>query len=151
MIRVQRVLAPTDFSDRARVAVKYAVELAAKFDAELILLNIIPDTALVLPDAVMPTPMPIGDLGQLTDAARAGLAKVVTELGLEGRKVRQEVRVGPPAAEIIAAARDLNADLVCVGTHGRTGLAHMFLGSVAEKVVRESPCPVLTVRATMPT
>ena len=151
MIRIQRVLAPTDFSDRADVAVKYAVELAAKFDAELILLNIIPDTALVLPDAVMPTPLPIGDLGQLTDAAKAGLANLVKSLGLEGRRVRQEVRVGPPAAEIIAAATDLKADVVCVGTHGRTGLAHMLLGSVAERIVRESPCPVLTVRATMPT
>ena len=140
MIRIQRVLAPTDFSDRATVAVRYAVELAAKFDAELILLNIIPDTALVLPDAVMPTPMPIGDLGQLTDAAKSGLATVVKTLGLDG-KVRQEVRVGSPAAEIIAAARDLRADLVCVGTHGRTGLAHLLLGSTAEKVVRESPCP----------
>ena len=60
--------------------------------------------------------------------------------------MRQEVRIGSPAAEIIAAARDLRADLVCVGTHGRTGLAHLFLGSTAEKVVRESPCPVLTVR-----
>jgi nucleotide-binding universal stress UspA family protein len=151
MIRIQRILAPTDFSDRAGVAVKYAVELAAKFDAELILLNIIPDTALVLPDAVMPTPMPIADLGQLTVAAKSGLATAVKSLGLEGRKVRQEVRVGSPAGEIIAAARDLNADMVCVGTHGRTGLAHMLLGSTAEKVVRESPCPVLTVRATMPT
>ena len=146
MIRIQRVLAPTDFSDRANAAVRYAVELAAKFDAELILLNIIPDTALVLPDAVMPTPLPIGDLGQLTDAAKSGLATVVKSLGLEGHKVRQEVRIGSPAAEIIAAARDLRADLVCVGTHGRTGLAHMLMGSTAEKVVRESPCPVLTVR-----
>ena len=151
MIRIQRILAPTDFSDRATVAVKYAIELSAKFDAVLILLNIIPDTALVLPDAVMPTPMPIGDLGQLTAAAKSGLATVVKTLGLEDRKVRQEVRVGSPAGEIVADARDLSADLVCVGTHGRTGLAHMFLGSVAEKVVRESPCPVLTVRATMPT
>jgi nucleotide-binding universal stress UspA family protein len=151
MIRIERVLAPTDFSDRATVAVKYAVELADKFDAELILLNIIPDTALVLPDAVMPTPMPVGDLGQLTETAKTGLATLVRDFGLEARRPRQEVRVGSPAAEIIAAAADLKADLVCVGTHGRTGLAHLFLGSVAEKVVRESPCPVLTVRATMPT
>lgn len=151
MISIRRVLVPTDFSAQATVAVKYAAEMASKFDAELILLNIIPDTALVLPDAVMPTPMPVGDLTQLTESAEAGLARVVKDMGLEGRNVHHEVRVGPPAAEIVAAATDLHADLVCVGTHGRTGLAHMFLGSTAEKVVRESPCPVLTVRATMPT
>jgi nucleotide-binding universal stress UspA family protein len=55
------------------------------------------------------------------------------------------VRVGSPYAEIDAAAKDLRADLICVSTHGRTGLAHLLLGSVAEKVVRHAPCPVLIV------
>ena len=57
-----------------------------------------------------------------------------------------EVRVGSPVAEIVAAAHDLKADLLCVGTHGRTGLAHLILGSQAERIIREAPCPVLTVK-----
>ena len=58
------------------------------------------------------------------------------------------MRIGAPAAEIVAAAQDLKADLLCVSTHGRTGLAHLLLGSVAEKIVRHAPatCPVLVVR-----
>jgi nucleotide-binding universal stress UspA family protein len=57
-----------------------------------------------------------------------------------------EIRVGSPVAEIVAAAKDLQADLLCIGTHGRTGLAHLILGSQAERILREAPCPVLTVK-----
>ena len=146
MVRIRRILAPTDLSDRTTCAVRYAAELADKFGAELILLHIVPDTVLALPDAVMPAPVMTSDLNALTEAGRTGLANVVAALKLEARNPRLEVRLGSPEQEIVAAATDFGADLVCVSTHGRDGLARVLLGSVAESVVRHAPCPVLTVR-----
>jgi universal stress protein A len=146
MITIRRILVPTDFSDCATPAVRYAAELADKFAAELILLHVVPDTVLALPDAVMPTPAPVADLNALTDAGKQGLANLIAAEKLESRHPRPEVRIGSPAAEIVAAATDLHADLVCIGTHGRGGLARVIMGSVAELVLRQAPCPVLTVR-----
>ncbi len=147
MIAIRRILVPTDFSACALPAVRYAAELADKFAAELILLHVVPDAVLALPDAVMPTPAPVADLDALTTAGKEGLTNLIAAEKLEGRHPRCEVRIGSPAAEIVAAASDLHADLVCVGTHGRGGIARVLLGSVAEHVVRQAPCPVLTVRS----
>jgi nucleotide-binding universal stress UspA family protein len=146
MADIRRILAPTDFSEHARPALRYAVELAQKVGAELILLHVVPDTILALPDAVMPTPAPLADLSALTAAGREGLANIVAAENLDALNPRTEVRVGSPAAEIVAAAADLRADLICISTHGRGGLARVILGSVAEAIVRQAPCPVLTVR-----
>ena len=146
MISITRILVPTDFSDCALPAVRYAAELADKFAAELVLLHVVPDAILALPDAVMPTPAPMADLNALTDAGKQGLANLIAAEKLEARHPRPEVRIGSPAQEIVAAAKDLHADLVCIGTHGRGGLSRVLLGSVAELVVRQAPCPVLTVR-----
>lgn len=150
MIAVRRVLAPTDFSDHSKPAVKYAAEVAEKFGAELILLHVVPDLALVLPDAVMPMPVGTADMDSMLNAAREGLARLAAELGLTRLNPRFEVRVGSAAAEIVAAATDFKADLMCVSTHGRSGLAHLLLGSVAERIVRHAPatCPVLVIRPT---
>lgn len=146
MISIRRILVPTDFSDCATKAVRYAAELAEKLGAELVLLHVVPDTVLALPDAVMPAPAPLSELNVLMEAGKSGLANLVAALKLEGHSPRQEVRIGAPEHEIPAAAKDLGADLVCVGTHGREGLSRVFLGSVAEQLVRHAPCPVLTVR-----
>src|SRR5688500_8195711 len=146
MIDIRRVLAPTDLSEASKVSVRYAADLAEKFGAELVLLHVVQDLALVLPDAVMPTPVATPDLNDMISNARAGLAGLAGELGLGRLNPKAEVRVGAAAAEIVSAAADLKADLLCVSTHGRTGLAHFLLGSVAEKIVRHAPCPVLTVR-----
>ena len=94
----------------------------------------------------MPTPVPGPDLGQLMDAGKTGLANLIERENLGRLNPRTEVRVGSPVAEIVAAAGDLKADLLCVGTHGRTGLAHLILGSQAERIIREAPCPVVTVK-----
>lgn len=146
MVSIKRILAPTDFDDCSIPTVRYAAELAEKFGSELILMNVIQDLALALPDAVMPTPVPAPVITQLIEAAKTGLANLVASENLGRLKPRMEVRVGSPAGEIVAAAHDLKADLLCIGTHGRGGLAHFLLGSVAEKIVRQAPCPVLTIR-----
>ena len=148
MINIRRILAPTDFGECSAPAVKLAAELADKFGAELILLHVVQDLALAMPDAVMPSPVAASDLGHLIDAGKTSLSNIIAREKLERLKPkpRVEVRVGSPVAEIVAAATDLKADLLCVGTHGRTGLAHLILGSQAERIIREAPCPVLTVK-----
>ena len=82
MVSIRRILAPTDFSDSSAPAVRYAAEMAEKFSAELILLHVVQDLALVLPDAVMPTPMPAADLTQLIDAARTGFIRLALRFSL---------------------------------------------------------------------
>jgi universal stress protein A len=146
MIGIRRILVPVDFDVCSSSALRFAAELAEKFGAELILLNVVQDVSLAIPDAVMPVPVPVSELTQLLDSAKGGLANLVDAEKLSRFHPRLEVRVGSPAGEIIAAASELKVDLVCVGTHGRSGIAHFILGSVAEKVVRQAPCPVLTIR-----
>ena len=146
MTDIRRIVVPTDFGDCSTPALRLAVELADKFGAELVLLHVVQDLALAMPDAVMPTPVPGPDLGQLIDAGNTGLANLIARENLGRLNPKVEVRIGSPVAEIVAAATDLKADLLCVGTHGRTGLAHLILGSQAERIIREAPCPVLTVK-----
>lgn len=150
MIEIRRILAPTDFGECSAPALRLAATLAEKFAAELVLLHVVQDLALAMPDAVMPTPLPGPDLEQLTESAKASLAQLVERENLGRLNPRVEVRVGSPVPEILAAARDLKADLLCVGTHGRTGLAHLIFGSQAERIIREAPCPVLTVKPQQP-
>lgn len=147
MLTIRRILVPTDFSDNSAPAVRYAAELADKFQAELVLLHVVQDLALVLPDAVMPTPLATPNLDDMIAAAKTGISNQVAALDIARMNPKGEVRVGSPATEIVSAATDLNADLLCVSTHGRTGLAHFLLGSVAERIVRHAPCPVLVVRS----
>lgn len=146
MAAIRRILVPTDFGESSAPAVRLAAQLADKFAAELVILHVVQDVALVMPEAVMPTPVPGPDLDQLVESARAGLVSLVEEMNLGRFSPKLVVRVGSPVAEIVAAAGDLKADMLCVGTHGRTGLAHLLLGSHAERILRESPCPVLTVK-----
>ena len=150
MLPIRRILVPTDFGECSAPAVRLAAELADKFGAELILLHVVQDLALAMPDAVMPTPVPGPDLGQLIDAGKTGLANLIERENLGRLSPRTEVRVGSPVPEIVSAATDYKADLLCVGTHGRTGLAHLLLGSQAERIIREAPCPVVTVKPPPP-
>ena len=146
MIDLHRILVPTDFSKFSDNAIKYAVAFAEKFSAELIVLHVVQDMALFIPEAVLMTPVMTPPVEQFAAAARAALEKVVKDMNLTGLKVQTEVTQGVPFNEIVRMARTKNVDLIVMGTHGHTGLAHMLLGSVAEKVVRKAPCPVLTVR-----
>jgi len=146
MIDLHRILVPTDFSKFSKIAVNYAVALAEKFGAELYLLHVVQDLALFIPDAVAVVPPVAVPVDQFTVAARAALDRVVEENQLERFTVHREVREGTPFYEIIRFAKEANIDLIVMGTHGHTGLAHVLLGSVTEKVVRKAPCPVLTIR-----
>jgi nucleotide-binding universal stress UspA family protein len=146
MIDLRRILVPTDFSKHSQNALQYAMAFADKFGAELHLLHVVQDLALFVPDTVAGTPPVVPPVAQLTAAVREGLLRVIRENGLERFTVCPEVREGTPFYEIVRFAKEKDVDLIVMGTHGRSGLAHVLLGSVTEKVVRKAPCPVLTVR-----
>ena len=144
-IRLQKILLPTDFSNYSAAATKYACELAVKFDAELHLLHTLEIHADMTPGFEMGLAFPTY-INESKAAAEKSLAVVLDPQWLAGRKVIQAVVEGSPKAEIIAYARKHQIDLIVLATHGRSGLAHVLMGSVAESVVRTAPCPVLTVR-----
>lgn len=146
MIDLHRILVPTDFSKHSENALAYASAFAEKFNAELYLLHVVQDLALFVPEAVTAAPPITPPVEQLTAAVREALTRVIDNHNLRRFNVHAEVREGSPFYEIVRFAKDLDIDLIIMGTHGRAGLVHVLLGSVAEKVVRKAPCPVLTVR-----
>lgn len=146
MIELHRILVPTDFSKFSQTAVTYAAAFAEKFGAQIHLLHVVQNLAMLVPDMVNVAPPVMPTVDQMTLAVRAALQKVVEENQLEGFEVQFEVREGTPFYEIIQYAKEKEIDLIVMGTHGHSGLVHVLLGSVTEKVVRKAPCPVLTVR-----
>lgn len=142
MIKLDRILVPTDFSDCSQRALSYGCELAKRFGAELHVLHVAQQPAIggmyaaSLPDeALYPEEFAKEHLEALEvpDAERIS-------------RVQKSVQIGSPFVEIVRYARHNDVDLIVMGTHGRTGLKHMLMGSVAEKVVRKAPCAVLAVR-----
>ncbi len=146
MIDLKRILVPTDFSKYSTHALTYAAAFADKFGAEIHLLHVVQNLALLVPDMVNVVPPIVPSMEQMTGAVRDALERTVRENQLDQLAVRKEVREGTPFYEIIQYAKELDIDLIVLATHGHSGLAHVLLGSVTEKVVRKAPCPVLTVR-----
>ena len=144
MITLKKILLPTDFSEASKRSAQYAMGLSEKFGAELHVLHVLQDLVALVPEPGLAFPPPGDYMLELTRSAEQALADM-PQAGWSGRVVRA-TRQGPPFVEIIRYARENDVDLIVLGTHGRTGLAHVLLGSVAEKVVRKAPCPVLTVR-----
>jgi nucleotide-binding universal stress UspA family protein len=144
-LRLQRILLPTDFSDYSAVATKYACELATKFDAELHVLHTLETHLASTPGFAMGLALP-QYLSESKVAAEKALTGVLDPQWAVGRKVVQAVVEGSPKVEIVRYARTQEIGLIVLATHGRSGLAHVIIGSVAESVVRTAPCPVLTVR-----
>jgi nucleotide-binding universal stress UspA family protein len=146
MIDLHRILVPTDFSKFSTNALTYAAAFAEKFGAELYLLHVVQNFAMMVPDSVNVVP-PIGPpIAELTAAVKDALDRAVRDNHLERLTVHRDVREGSAFYEIIQFAKEKDVDLIVMGTHGHSGLVHVLLGSVTEKVVRKSPCPVLTVR-----
>jgi universal stress protein A len=149
MTPFKRILVPIDFSEHSSAAVRAATDLARRFEAELVLAHVYEPIAYALPEGyVLFTPTQLANL--LTELQRllANAKKDAEAAGVP--RVETKQLQGAVAPEIINFAREGKFDLIVMGTHGRTGLKHAFLGSVAEKVLRQAPCPVLTLRATEP-
>jgi nucleotide-binding universal stress UspA family protein len=140
---VHRILVPTDFSHTSDGAVQVAIELAGQFNAELELLHVHQLPAYVFPDGMVPLSPSL--LEELQRSVQAELERHAERGRAVGRKVATRSRIGVVHAEILREAEEGQFDLVVMGTHGRTGIGHVLMGSVAEKVLRRAPCPVLTV------
>lgn len=145
-IEIRRILLPTDFSDSSATATKYACELVTKFDAELHLLHTLEVHLTSTPGFGMGLALP-QYIHESRAAAASALTRVLETQWAISRKVVQAVVEGSPKVEIIRYARTQEIDLIVLATHGRSGFAHVIIGSVAESVVRTAPCPVLTVRS----
>jgi len=144
MIALKRILVPTDFSGCSDAALKYGRALTEAFCATLHLLHVVQDPY-TQPWAAEAFPTPLVEmLAQWEDQARQRLATLLPAGDRTGAAIA--TIVGSPFYEIVRYATEQQIDLIVIGTHGRGPLAHMLLGSVAEKVVRKAPCPVLTVR-----
>ncbi|MBI5760629.1 MAG: universal stress protein [Planctomycetales bacterium] len=146
MIELKRILFPTDFSPNANAALAYATALAEQFGAELHVLHVMVEPAVIIPEPGAFYPIPDTLLADIKEQSEKALNQVPDPQWCQGKVVQRVLRRGTPFVEIVRYAKEANADLVVLGTHGRGGLAHVLLGSVAEKVVRKAPCPVLTVR-----
>lgn len=145
MIPIHRILVPTDFSGPARVALTQAAAFAREFGSRLILLHVVPEPY-VYPWGTELSTLPMNDiLAQTEEASRQQLAKLAAECGLPADRVDVRAVVGTPVDEVLSLIAAEKIDLVVLGTHGRGLVGHLLLGSVAERVVRRSPVPVLTV------
>ncbi len=144
MIKLSRLLHPTDFSSSSSQAQNYACALVEHFAAELHLIHVVTE----------PTSLATGPLGgylpanysaELKEHAAETLAGLPDRAWSEGRSIKRCVVEGYAFVEILRYAKENDIDMIVMGTHGHSGLAQMLLGSVAEKVVRKAPCPVLTI------
>ena len=144
-----RILVPTDFSEPSDAALEYARVLARTFGASLHLFHVVEDQFVTGPfGAEMYAPHPPSTLSYLLAEAQAYLKQRLTNEDRTTLRATTELIVGTAARTIVDYAADNGYDLIVMGTHGRTGLAHVFVGSVAEHVVRSAHCPVLTVHTT---
>jgi len=147
MITLKRILVATDFSEAADAALAYGRELARTVDARLDVLHVAANVfarAVGVEGYVAAYPQ---IQREVDDAARNQLDRLVTDEDRALLDARAVIRTSnSPAAEIVAYAREAGVDLIVMGTHGRGAMAQLLMGSVAERVVRTAPCPVLTVR-----
>lgn len=141
---LRKILVPVDFSPNCQEAILYARHFAEQFGAEICLLHVVEPVVVTNEFGYLPV-LPNDLEEQRLDGAGKELRALANSLGA-GATVESKVRLGRAWKEITDAARTIPADLLIVSTHGYTGIQHALLGSVAEKIVRHAPCPVLVVR-----
>ena len=142
-VEFERIIVPVDFSEHAWLATAHAKELAQLFNATVHLVHAM---EVLPPVGFADFPPVIPDEGMQADAQKA-LEDLYGESGGPAGRVEYHVEMGHPSIEVLSAAKKLDADLMVISTHGRTGLKRMLMGSVAEKMVQQAPCPVFVVKA----
>src|SRR5262249_32720257 len=142
MLAVHTILHPTDFSEPSEYAFRLACSLARDYGARLIVLHVVTPPVVVYGEGVVP---PGPELYQGGANVKLSQMRVPADAPSERRQ-----KEGDPATEILGVAQETRPDLIVLGTHGRTGLGRLLMGSVAEQVLRRAPCPVLTVRTPFP-
>ena len=142
---IKKVLVPIDFSDYSKSSLRYAVNFAKQFNAEIYLIY-------VLEPVIYPPDFSMGQIAipsvnaEWDERAREELENLAKTEIPEGVSVKIILKNGKPFLEIIDTASEENIDLIIIATHGHSGVEHILFGSTAEKVVRKAPCPVLTLR-----
>lgn len=142
---IQHILVAHDFGETAQTALVYALDLAETLKARVTVVHAYEIPVYGFAEGLAFAP----DItGRIETVSRQALEGIVARASRPGVQVHGLLRQGPAWSEVAAAAEETKADLIVIGTHGRRGFAHALLGSVAEKVVRTAPCPVLTVQGT---
>ena len=142
----EKILVPIDFSEHSKKALTYAKEIANSYGANLQLLHVIEDT--IHPAFSLSGKSSIFDLVPgIEEDCRRRIERLIQETGVSKENTEIVVKGGQAANDIIKFAKDNSSDLVVIATHGLTGIEHLLLGSVTEKVVRMAPCPVFTVKS----
>jgi universal stress protein A len=144
-MKVRRVLVPVDLSSGSLRALDYAIDFGKVFEPQFVVLFVLEPMQFAVDGQVQGT-LPVRVAQERRRRARAELAAVTQPIAARGIRVRGVVEEGSPHGAIIDAAKRLKADLIIMGTHGRTGMTRALFGSVAEMVTRHATCPVLTVR-----
>jgi nucleotide-binding universal stress UspA family protein len=143
-IQIRRILVPVDFSESAAKVLEWAAHLAREHQSRIVLLNVyhLPVEFQQLEGAYLPPDF----WSNVKSEAEQQIGRYQAMLRGRGLDVESVVREGYPATVILDEAESLEADLIVIGTHGHTGLKHLLLGSIAERVVQKATCPVLTVK-----
>ncbi|MBF0280041.1 MAG: universal stress protein [SAR324 cluster bacterium] len=148
MIQLKKILVPTDGSGTSKAAMQYAMELAKSFKASITIVMVADDRYL---DWMGPAYFSSSMLDEIESNTLEQAKKSLQEFWPDSADSTVEIKTlvikGNPVEEIIEFVGREQMDMIVMGTHGRTGVSHMMIGSVAEKVVRLSPCPVLTVKS----
>ncbi len=143
MLVINRILCPVDFSKPSARALEYALALAERLGAQVDVIHVYEFPNFAVEDGAVDLPPYMQE--NLAMRLRERLEQFVKETAAEAPKTTVHLAEGVPYLQIVEVAKQQQADLIVIGTHGRTGLSHMMLGSVAERVVRTSEVPVLTV------
>ncbi len=143
-IEIRTILIPIDFSDNSRSVIEWAAHLAKARESRLVLFHAyhLPVEFQQLEGAYLPPDF----WANVKAEAQQSLARYEAELRASGHTVESVVREGYAATAIVEEASEIGADLIVIGTHGLSGLKHLLLGSIAERVVQKAACPVLTVK-----
>jgi nucleotide-binding universal stress UspA family protein len=145
VIKLKKVLVPTDFSESARHALRYGMSFAKEYGAELVLLHVVENLTVGYASDLFPVPM-AEVFQEISGYAKTELGKLGEEARGRGLTAEEHVVQGKPSAEIIRFAAANAIDIIVLGTHGKGMLDQALFGSTTERVVRRAPCPVLTVR-----
>jgi nucleotide-binding universal stress UspA family protein len=145
LLEYERILVPTDFSEGSRRALERAVSIARGTQAEIVLLHVV--EPMVAPTIFPEQSLATLDLSGWMERAERRLRGLVQEYRAKGARIREVVRPGYPAHDIIETAREEGVDLIVIGSAGHTAAAYAFLGSTVERVVRKAHCEVLVTRS----
>ena len=145
MVNIKKILCPVDYSVSSSEAMKYAAHIAGEEGAKVYLLHVI-DVRSYGHESPLDIEMPKPSPENLERVKKELVEDLFQEKGGKGVDVEGMVVMGKPVEEILKVAKEQEMDLIVMGTHGRTGIPHVIVGSVAENIVRKAPCPVLTVR-----